>query len=112
MSQMMLALVLFVIMYALLLIFAEQRWLIALGYLDGEPDGVYGPGCEKAVAKYQQDHGLEVTGVADSDLVRTLLETDTGTASAGGVTDDSSDDEGAYADDAAGDDASDEAEGV
>ncbi len=31
MSQMMLALVLFVIMYALLLIFAEQRWLIALG---------------------------------------------------------------------------------
>lgn len=78
-----------------------QEKLIALGYLDGKPDGVYGPGCEKAVAKYQQDHGLEVTGVADADLVRTLLETDTGTPSSGGVTDDSEEDESAYADDAA-----------
>ncbi len=51
-----------------------QERLIQMGYLEGEADGVFGPGCEKAVAKYQQDHGLEVTGVADADLVRTILE--------------------------------------
>ena len=51
-----------------------QEKLIELGYLDGEPDGVYGEGCAKAVAKYQKDHGMEVNGVADADLVRTLLE--------------------------------------
>ena len=27
-----------------------------------------------AVAKYQQEHGMEANGVADADLVRTLLE--------------------------------------
>ncbi len=51
-----------------------QEKLIALGYLDGEPDGVYGEGCAKAVAKYQKDHGMEANGVADSDLVRSILE--------------------------------------
>ncbi len=51
-----------------------QQKLIELGYLDGEPDGVYGPGCAKAVAKYQQDHGMAANGVADADLVRSLLE--------------------------------------
>ena len=44
---------------------------------------------------------MEANGVADTDLVRTLLETDTGTPSSGGVTDDSEEDESAYADDAA-----------
>ena len=51
-----------------------QEKLIALGYLDGEPDGVYGEGCAKAVAQYQKDHGMEANGVADSDLVRSILE--------------------------------------
>ena len=51
-----------------------QEKLIALGYLDGSPDGVYGEDCAKAIAKYQQDHGMEANGVADADLVRTILE--------------------------------------
>ena len=51
-----------------------QAKLIELGYLTGEPDGVYGEDCAKAVAKYQKDHGMEANGVADADLVRTLLE--------------------------------------
>lgn len=42
-----------------------QEKLIALGYLTGEPDGVFGPGCEKAVSKFQKDAGIEVTGEAD-----------------------------------------------
>ena len=51
-----------------------QEKLIALGYLTGEPDGVYGDGCVAAVKAYQRDHGLEQTGVADSDLVRAVIE--------------------------------------
>ena len=35
---------------------------------------MYGEDCAKAVAKYQQEHGMEANGVADADLVRTLLE--------------------------------------
>ena len=53
-----------------------QEKLIAMGYLTGEPDGVYGSDCAKAVGKYQQDHGMEATGVADADLVRQILESE------------------------------------
>ena len=51
-----------------------QQKLIELGYLTGEPDGVYGPGCVEAVKAYQRDHNLEETGEADADLVRTIIE--------------------------------------
>lgn len=51
-----------------------QQKLIEMGYLTGEPDGVYGSDCEKAVKKYQSEHGMEATGVADSDLVRQIIE--------------------------------------
>ena len=71
-----------------------QEKLIELGYLDGEPDGVYGEGCAKAVAKYQQEHGMEANGVADADLVRALLEggsTATAAGTAGVVGTDASD---------------------
>ena len=57
--------------YALLL----QEKLIDLGYLKGKADGVYGKDCENAVKLYQQDHGLKVTGIADPDLLETLLGT-------------------------------------
>ena len=57
--------------YALLL----QQKLIDLGYLSGTPDGVYGADCEKAVKKYQKDHGLQVTGIADPALLESLLGT-------------------------------------
>lgn len=49
--------------YAVYLI---QEELIALGYLDGEPDGVYGSGCAEAVASFQKKAGLEATGEADA----------------------------------------------
>ena len=42
-----------------------QKQLIALGYLEGEPDGVYGPGCAAAVMRFQQDNALPINGEAD-----------------------------------------------
>ena len=51
-----------------------QEKLIAMGYLTGSPDGVYGDGCVAAIRAYQKDHGMEQTGEADADLVRTILE--------------------------------------
>lgn len=59
-----------------------QRKLAELGYLNGasktatkgDPaDGVYGEGTAQAVAKYQADHGLTPTGVADSQTQKMLL---------------------------------------
>ena len=50
-----------------------QQKLVELGYLTGEPDGVYGDGCVTAVKKYQADHGLEQTGVADVELQRMIF---------------------------------------
>ncbi len=51
-----------------------QEKLIAMGYMTGTPDGVYGDGCVSAVMAYQKDHGMEQTGEADADLVRIILE--------------------------------------
>ena len=51
-----------------------QQKLIELGYLTGEADGIYGPTCEEAVKRYQREHNLEETGVADAELVRSLIE--------------------------------------
>lgn len=51
-----------------------QQKLIEMGYLTGEADGVYGAQCAQAVSAYQRDHNMEATGVADADLVRTLVE--------------------------------------
>ena len=51
-----------------------QQKLIEMGYLTGEPDGVFGEGCEAAVKAYQRDRGLEQTGVADAELVRAVIE--------------------------------------
>ena len=50
-----------------------QQKLIELGYLEGEPDGIYGAGCAEAVTKYQQDHGLEANGIASPELQAELL---------------------------------------
>lgn len=56
------------------LAYRVQEKLIALGYLKGEPDGVFGEGSEAAVKAYQRDHGLKATGEADAELLRALLE--------------------------------------
>ena len=49
-------------------VYLLQEKLIELGYMKGEPDGVYGHDCADCVKAYQKDHGLEQTGVADVAL--------------------------------------------
>ena len=49
-------------------VYLLQEKLIELGYMKGEPDGVYGHDCAKCVKAYQKDHGMEPTGVADVAL--------------------------------------------
>ena len=43
-----------------------QKRLYDLGYLDDEPDGKFGNNTQTAVKLFQQEAGLEVTGVADN----------------------------------------------
>ena len=50
-----------------------QEELIAQGYLEGEPDGIYGPGTAEAVSKFQKDHGLTPTGEADPEMQELLF---------------------------------------
>ena len=52
-----------------------QEKLRASGYLvfDGPSTGYYGPQTVKAVKKFQQDHGLEVTGEADLVTQQAIL---------------------------------------
>ena len=49
-------------------VYLLQQKLVELGYMKGEPDGVYGQDCAKYVKAYQKDHGMEQTGVADVAL--------------------------------------------
>ena len=39
-----------------------QEWLIELGYLDGEADGIFGKKTEAAAKKFQQTIGAKMTG--------------------------------------------------
>ena len=50
-----------------------QKYLIALGYLDGGADGVYGKGTAGGVKKFQAAEGLEQTGTADSETQARLF---------------------------------------
>ena len=49
-------------------VYLLQEKLIELGYMKGEPDGVYGQDCAASVKAFQKDHGMEQTGVADVAL--------------------------------------------
>ena len=40
-----------------------QEILISLGYLEDDADGIFGPKTEKAVLAFQQDNGLDATGI-------------------------------------------------
>ncbi len=62
-----------------------QRKLAELGYLDGNSktatqgdpaDGVYGEGTAQAIARYQSEHGMPPTGIADTATQRKLLGAD------------------------------------
>lgn len=51
---------------------AVQRALSARGYYGGPIDGDIGPGSRAAIRAYQADHGMEVTGEIDGQLLRSL----------------------------------------
>ena len=45
-----------------------QEKLIALGYLDGKADGIFGPKTEGAVLAYQKDRNLDETGMVGTGI--------------------------------------------
>lgn len=49
-----------------------QNQLVDAGYFARSVDGEYGSSTVKAVALFQKDHGLRVTGVADEATVRSI----------------------------------------
>jgi Ni/Co efflux regulator RcnB len=49
-----------------------QRRLARAGYYHGAIDGVIGPGTRNAVRAFEQNNGLPVDGVIDSQLLRTM----------------------------------------
>jgi hypothetical protein len=51
-----------------------QARLSNLGYPAGKADGFYGQHTAQAVASFQTDQGLEVTGICDGDTRRRLVE--------------------------------------
>lgn len=50
-----------------------QQKLVEKGFLEGEPDGVIGPGTIEALRAYQTETGLPVTGEVSVDTVFNLL---------------------------------------
>jgi hypothetical protein len=49
-----------------------QRALARRGYYNGPIDGSLGPGSRNAIARYQRERGLPVTGTVTSSLLRSL----------------------------------------
>ena len=49
-----------------------QAALANQGYYNGGVDGVYGPGTSRAIADFQRDSGLRVTGTINSPLIQAL----------------------------------------
>ena len=51
---------------------AVQTELAQLGYYNGPVDGIFGPATRDAVAKYQIDKQLDVTGSLSPDTLQSL----------------------------------------
>ena len=51
---------------------AAQEQLAGQGYYRGEIDGIFGPETQRAVVRYQSDHGLRATGSLNPDTLRAL----------------------------------------
>lgn len=49
-----------------------QTKLIALGYLTGKADGVYGTATESAIRRFQTRNGLTSDGICGEDTVKAL----------------------------------------
>ena len=61
-----------------------QEELIAMGYLEaGEADGIFGPKTEKAVLAFQQENGLDATGIVGDGTWNALAENSRGAAESG-----------------------------
>ena len=56
-------------------VYYMQVALVENGYLEGEPDGSYGPKTETAVKAFQTENGLSVTGIADDEMLTLLYGT-------------------------------------
>lgn len=54
------------------MVYEIQRRLVRMGYLNGTPDGAYGPNSERAVMQLQKDNGLPVTGEVDAATYKAL----------------------------------------
>lgn len=50
-----------------------QAMLVEMGFLSGNPDGIYGNNTAAAVSAYQEAMGLDPTGIADEQTQRLLL---------------------------------------
>jgi peptidoglycan hydrolase-like protein with peptidoglycan-binding domain len=51
---------------------AIQSELARLGYYNGAVDGVLGDETEAALARYQQDHDISVTGTVNAGTLQSL----------------------------------------
>ena len=51
---------------------AAKEQLAGQGYYRGEIDGIFGPETQRAVVRYQSDHGLRATGSLNPDTLRAL----------------------------------------
>ena len=61
-------------------VYSLQLQLKQLGYVENEPDGMYGSATANAVKAFQEDHGLTVTGVADPYTQEVLFATANGSS--------------------------------
>ncbi|MHB8126316.1 MAG: spore cortex-lytic enzyme [Desulfitobacteriaceae bacterium] len=61
-----------------------QSRLISLGYIIGPLDGKFGPKTQGGVKLFQQEHGLKVTGVADTATIKELKRLTAGSTNAAG----------------------------
>jgi peptidoglycan hydrolase-like protein with peptidoglycan-binding domain len=55
------------------LVTAIQRELAARGYSRGSADGILGDETRRAIAAFEKEHGLPITGAPSDDLLRRIL---------------------------------------
>ena len=55
------------------LVTAIQRELAARGYARGPADGILGDETRRAIAAFEKEHGLPITGAPSDDLLRRIL---------------------------------------
>jgi len=51
---------------------AVQKALLEAGYYKGAVDGEIGPMSQRAIKRYQSDHGMDPTGLINNALLKSL----------------------------------------